>query len=68
VEAKELEKDRITAIKQGNGASKTAREFGRERFNAAADQFLDERKPHVADRTYVRGRNLLSPFRKFFGG
>src|SRR5690348_15131385 len=66
-QAKELEKDRVAAIKQGKGASKSGREFARKPFNVAADQFLEERKPHVADRTYVLERNLLSPLRKFFG-
>ena len=66
-EAKELEKDRIAAIKQGRGASKSGREFARMPFKAAANQFLEDRKPHVAARTYVLERNLLSPLRKFFG-
>lgn len=66
-EAKELEKDRIAAIKQGKGASPTGREFARKPFGDAADQFLEDRKPHVSERTYQLERNLLYPLRRFFG-
>src|SRR5580765_2545628 len=67
-EAVALEKKRVGEIQQGKGASKTGREFARMPFTAAADVFLEERKPHVADRTLQLERNLLSPLRKFFGG
>ncbi len=66
-EALALEKKRVGEIQQGKNASPTGREFARKPFGAAADQFLQERKPHVADRTAVLERNLLSPLRKFFG-
>ncbi len=66
-EAIGLEKKRIAEILAGKAASKSGREFARKPFAAAADQFLEERKPHVAERTYVLERNLLSPLRKFFG-
>jgi integrase len=66
-EAPNLEKKRIAEIQAGKGASKSGRQFARHPFVIAADQFLEERKPHVAERTYVLERNLLSPQRKFFG-
>lgn len=43
------------------------REFARKPFSAAAVQFLEERKPHVAERIHVLERNLLNPLRAFFG-
>ena len=49
------------------GASKTGREFARKPFSAAADQYLEERKPHTAERTNQLERNLLRPLRKFLG-
>src|SRR5580693_6483898 len=66
-EALRLEKKRVGEIQAGKGASKSGREFARKPFGVAADEFLEERKPHVAERTYVLERNLLSPLRKFFG-
>src|SRR5687767_12982779 len=66
-EALRLEKNRVAEIHQGKNASPMGREFARKPFGAAADQFLEERKPHVAERTSVLERNLLSPLRKFFG-
>ena len=66
-EAPNLEKKRVGEIQAGKGASKSSRDFARKPFTTAADQFLEDRKPHVADRTYVLERNLLSPLRKFFG-
>ena len=66
-EAPSLEKKRVAEIQAGKGASKSSRDFARKPFLAAADQFLEDRKPHVANRTYVLERNLLSPLRKFFG-
>jgi integrase len=66
-EAPSLEKKRVAEIQEGKGASKSSRDLARKRFGLAADEFLEHRKPHVADRTYVLERNLLSPLRKFFG-
>jgi integrase len=66
-EASMLVKRRVAEIHQGKGASPTGREFARKPFGAAADQFLDDRKPHVSERTQQLERNLLSPLRKFFG-
>jgi integrase len=66
-EASGLEKKRIAEIQQGKGASKTGREFARKPFSAAADQYLEERKPHTAERTNQLERNLLRPLRKFLG-
>lgn len=66
-EALTLEKKRISEIHQGKGASLAGREFARKPFVAAAVQFLEDRKPHVAERTHVLERNLLNPLRAFFG-
>jgi integrase len=66
-EALALEKKRVGEIQQGKGASKSGRDFARKPFIEAADQFLGDRKPHVADRTYQLERNLLYPLRTFFG-
>jgi integrase len=65
-EALSLEKKRIAEIQQGKGASKSGREFARKGFDVAADEFLEHRKPHVAERTHQLERNLLRPLRKFF--
>jgi integrase len=66
-EAKELEKDRIAAIKQGKGASKTGREFARKPFSEAAILYLEERKPHVSERTTQFEKERLGPLCKHFG-
>ena len=66
-EAKEREKDRIAAIKQGRGASKSGREFARKPFSEAATTYLEERKPHVAERTMQFENERLVPLRKHFG-
>jgi integrase len=66
-EASGLEKKRIGEIQQGKGVSKTGREFARKPFSAAADQYIEDRKPHTAERTNQLERNLLRPLRKFLG-
>src|SRR5689334_8280935 len=66
-QAKELEKNRIAEIKQGKGASKTGREFARKPFSDAAAIYLEERKPHVAERTMQFERERLAPLSKHFG-
>jgi integrase len=66
-EAKDLEKDRITAIKQGKGASKSGREFARKPFAEAAAVYLVERKPHVSERTVQFEKERLGPLAKHFG-
>ena len=66
-QAKELEKDRVAAIKQGKGASKTGREFARKSFSDAARVYLEERKPHVAERTMQFEKERLKPLCKHFG-
>ncbi len=66
-EALALEKKRVAEIQPGKAASKSGREFARKPFGEAADQFLEDRKPHVAARTHQLERNLLRPLRKFFG-
>jgi hypothetical protein len=65
-EALALEKKRPGEIQQGKAISKSGREFARKPFNEAADQFLAERKPHVAERTSQLEHNLLTPLRRFF--
>lgn len=66
-EAKDLEKDRVTAIKQGKGASRTGREFARKAFGEAAKVYLVERKPHVSERTVQFEKERLGPLLKHFG-
>ncbi len=66
-QAKEFEKDRIAAIKQGKGASKTGREFARKPFSEAATVYLEERKPHVSERTIQFEKERLKPLGKHFG-
>jgi hypothetical protein len=66
-EAKEREKDRIAAIKQGRGASKSGREFARRTFSEAATVYLEERKPHVSERTMQFEKERLKPLGKHFG-
>jgi integrase len=66
-QAKELEKDRIAAIKQGKGASKSGREFARKPFSEAAAVYLEERKPHVSERTVQFEKERLKPLCKHFG-
>lgn len=66
-QAKELEKDRVAAIKQGKGASKTGREFARKPFSEAATVYLEERKPHVSERTVQFEKERLKPLCKHFG-
>jgi integrase len=66
-EAKDKEKTRIAAIKQGKGASKTGREFARKPFKEAASLYLEERKPHVSERTAQFERERLAPLTKHFG-
>jgi hypothetical protein len=55
-QAKELEKNRITEIKQGKGASKTDREFARRPFSEAVTLYLEERKPCVRANDAIRER------------
>src|SRR5262245_52583505 len=66
-QAKELEKNRIADIKQGKGASKSGREFARKPFSAAAAIYLEERKPHVAERTVQFEKERLVPLCKHYG-
>lgn len=66
-EAVGLEKKRVAEIQAGKGASKMGRDFARMPFGAAADKYLEERKPHVAPRTDQLERERLKPLRKFFG-
>ena len=62
-----LEKKRVGEILAGKAASKSSREFARKPFSQAADQFLEDRKPHVAERTHQLEGNLLRTLRKFLG-
>lgn len=65
-EAKALEKQRIAEIKDGKGASQSGRAFARLPFGKAADQFIEDRKPHVAERTTEFETERLRPLRKYF--
>jgi integrase len=65
--AKEMEKKRVTEINQGKGASKTGRAFARKTFSEAAAAYLEEREPHVAQRTMQFERERLVPLSKHFG-
>jgi hypothetical protein len=66
-QAKELEKDRISEIKQGKGASKSGRDFARKSFSDAAIIYQEERRPHVAERTTQLERERLRPLSAHFG-
>ena len=66
-EASALEKKRIAEIAQGKGASRAGRDFARTPFTEAIGKFLEDRRPHVAERTHQLERNLASPLRRFFG-
>src|SRR5215831_9476274 len=65
-EAKALMSDRIAEIKAGKGASKAGRKFARLPFGEAADQFVEDRKPQVAERTTQFETERLKPLRQFF--
>jgi integrase len=65
--AKDLEKKRVAEITQGKGASKTGRAFARKPFSEAASVYLEERKPHVAERTMQFEKERLVPLSKHFG-
>src|SRR5574338_471814 len=66
-EAKRLEKKRLAEIEAGKGASRMGREFARLPFGKAADVYLEERKPAVAERTIQLETQRLRPLRRFFG-
>jgi len=66
-EAKDLEKKRIAEISQGKGASKTGRAFARKPFSEASTAYLEERKPHVSERTIQFEKERLGPLAKHFG-
>jgi integrase len=66
-EALALEKKRVAEILAGKAASKSGREFARKPFSEAAKLFLEERRPHVAERTQQFEKERLKPLEKFFG-
>ncbi len=66
-QAKELEKNRTAEIKQGKNASKTGREFARKPFHEAVKVYLEEREPHVSERTMQFESERLGPLVKHFG-
>jgi len=66
-EALALEKKRVGEILAGKAASKSGREFARKPFSEAVRLYLDERKPHVAERTQQFEKERLRPLEKFFG-
>jgi integrase len=65
--AKELEKKRIAEIDQGKGASKTGRAFARKPFGEAVTAYLEDRKPHVSERTMQFERERLVQLSRHFG-
>src|SRR5258707_5834235 len=66
-QAKELEKNRVSEIKQGKGASKTGRAYARKPFSEAVAAYLEERNPHVSERTSQFEKERLGPLTKHFG-
>ena len=66
-EALRLEKNRVGEILAGKGASKAGRVFARKPFSEAAAAYLEERKPHVAERTIQFEKERLGPLSKHFG-
>lgn len=66
-EAKNLEKKRVAEIQQGRGASRHGREFARKPFSEALEAFIEESKPHCAERTIQlyreRGKRLAEHFK-----
>ncbi len=66
-EALGLEKKRVSEILAGKGASKAGRDFARLPFGGAADLFIEERAPHVSERTAQLDRERLKTLRSFFG-
>ncbi|MBZ5612284.1 MAG: site-specific integrase [Acidobacteriia bacterium] len=54
-------------IQQGKAASKSGKEFARKPFGEAAKSFLEERRPHVSERTGQFERERLKPLGKYFG-
>lgn len=65
-EALSLEKKRVSEIQQGKGSSLLGRDFARKSFSTAAEQFLADRKPHVAEKTHALEKALLAQLKKFF--
>src|SRR5262245_50960646 len=65
-EAATLENRRIAEIQQGQGASKSGRQFARMPFNEAAQEYIDTRKPHVSPRTHQLDTERMKPLKKYF--
>lgn len=66
-EAPGLARKRIAEIQAGKGASKSGRDFARKPFSEAAATYLEERMPHVAERTAQFEKERLKPLLKHFG-
>lgn len=62
-----LEKDRVSEIQQGKGASPSGKAFGRRPFSDVADAWLEERKGHIAERSIQFEKERLKPLREYFG-
>jgi hypothetical protein len=67
-EARRLAKLRVADIHNGKGSSTAGRKFGRLPFEQAAEQFIEERKPQVSERTIRLERERLKPLKGFFSG
>jgi integrase len=65
-EAKDKEKDRIAAIKSGKGTSRSGRDLARKPIAEAAQQYLEERKPHTSAQTQRLEKERLKPVLKHF--
>src|SRR5579859_3395128 len=66
-QAKELEKNRIAQIKQGENASKTGRGVARKPCHEDVKVYLEEREPQVSERTMQFEAERLGPLMKHFG-
>src|SRR5512132_4056228 len=65
-EALSLEKNRISEIQQGKGVSPSGKAFARKRFSDAADDWIEDRKGHIAERSIQFEKERLKPLREYF--
>src|SRR5262249_13183814 len=63
-EAKKNEKEKLAEIAAGKLGSQGT--VARQTFTAAADGYLEERKLHSAERTFITDRYRSLPLRRFF--
>src|SRR5215469_1039539 len=65
-EAQAKEKELVSRASQGK-LSNAFQKFGRMAFSAAADLYLEERRPHLAPRTIQTEKERLKPLKGYFG-